>query len=120
MEENKMKKNNSSKSFQNRFKFLKTMSHKTRNQIAEDLGVSVSAIDRWTQGKRRPTRKMQTRIADYFNVNVKYLMGNSEESGDEQSDDFLKKFTEEQIDFLGRYKTATEEAKKIVRAIIAC
>lgn len=103
--------------FQNRFKYLKIASHKTRDQIAENLGVSVSAIDRWTQGERRPTRKMQARIADYFNVSINYLMGRSD-SSDDQYADFLEEHTEEEASFLMKYRTASKKTKKVVQSIL--
>lgn len=104
--------------FPNRFKLLRIKNHKTREQLSIDLDISLSTLDHWAMGDRRPTRKMQAKLADYFHVSVDYLMGRSEESGDERYCDLLESYTEKESYFLLQYRLASEEAKVIVKTLL--
>lgn len=43
---------------------------KSREEVAEGIGVSVSAIAMYENGERRPRDEIKVDIAKYYNVNV--------------------------------------------------
>lgn len=50
----------------------------TQRELADILGISVSSICLYEQGKRFPTLKVCQKICDYFNCDINFLYGLSE------------------------------------------
>lgn len=63
------------KSFRDRFSQLVEESGKTITEIAKELHVSGQTVSAWKLGVRSPKEPTIISIANYFNVNVKWLMG---------------------------------------------
>lgn len=63
--------------FSSRFKALRNNAYLTQHEIAKHLCVSQSTITMWENGKRNPDIKMLEKIADYFNVDLNYLIGSA-------------------------------------------
>ena len=64
--------------FTDRLNKLLDKSSKTDSAVADDLGVSRQAISMWRSGDRSPKRPTIEKIAEYFGVDVAWLMGYSE------------------------------------------
>lgn len=65
----------------------------TDTQFQKDIGVYSTALAEWKNGKTTSYLKKLPKIAEYFNVSVDYLLGNTDikekpagESADELSD----------------------------------
>ncbi|MFW6047319.1 MAG: helix-turn-helix domain-containing protein [Candidatus Woesearchaeota archaeon] len=56
-----------------------------QKDVANDIGLTSSAIGFYEQGKRRPDQETLERLADHYNVSVDYLLGrtNERKSADE-------------------------------------
>ena len=63
------------KTFRERFNELCESSGKTNTELAKDLGVSNQTISAWKTGTRSPKEPAIVAIANYFRVNVRWLMG---------------------------------------------
>ena len=50
----------------------------SQEALATSLGVTRGAVAQWENGFTIPTNDMLTKIADYFNVSLDYLMGRSD------------------------------------------
>lgn len=61
--------------FQNVFKELRISNGMTQTEIAEKLGISRSTIGMYETGAREPDFETLEKIADFFHVNVDYLLG---------------------------------------------
>lgn len=61
--------------FRERFAELCEESGKTNTELAKDLGVSNQTISAWKTGVRAPKELGITTVANYFRVNVRWLMG---------------------------------------------
>lgn len=61
--------------FKNIFKSLRIREGLNQEEVADKLGVTRSAIGNWEQGTREPDLKTLESIADYFNVDMNYLLG---------------------------------------------
>ena len=57
------------------FKELRTTSGITQQELANKLGVSRSAIGMYENGEREPDFDTLELIADFFNVDLNYLLG---------------------------------------------
>ena len=64
--------------FSERIKSLRLSKNKTQAELAEYLKVSKSIISMYERGERVPGYEMQEALADYFNVDLDYLMGRSD------------------------------------------
>lgn len=63
--------------FANVLKELRTRSGFSQQELANTLGVSRSSISMFERGEREPNIEILELIADYFNVDMNYLLGNS-------------------------------------------
>ena len=65
--------------FAQRMKELRQKGGCSQTDLAQNLGVSQSAVANWEGGSREPSHEMTRRIADWFGVTVDYLMGRSDD-----------------------------------------
>ena len=64
--------------FNERLKELRNVKKLSQRELAEELSVSKSAISMYESGAREPDHEMTEKIADYFNVDMDYLMGRTD------------------------------------------
>ena len=64
----------------NKIKQLRQERGLTQNELAKALGVSAAAIGNYEQGIRFPSAALVSKIADFFNVYVEYLMSDDANS----------------------------------------
>lgn len=65
------------RSFSKVFKELRLKKELTQQELANKLGVSRSTVGMYEKGEREPDFIMLERIADFFNVDINYLLGKS-------------------------------------------
>ena len=61
--------------FQERFKQIVDESGKSLTQLSKELHISNQTLSAWRIGTRSPKEPTIIAVADYFGVNVKWLMG---------------------------------------------
>ncbi|MCI5679701.1 MAG: helix-turn-helix domain-containing protein [Bacteroidales bacterium] len=61
--------------FAERLKFLRTDRELTRHALSNLIGISHSSINMYERGEREPGLETLEIIADYFNVDMDYLLG---------------------------------------------
>ena len=66
--------------FAERLKQLRNNKHISQRELAEDLNVGSGTVAMWEMGHRVPKLEKLEEIADYFNVNMGYLMGEEDKS----------------------------------------
>ena len=64
--------------FNDRLKTLRTSRGLTLEQLAKKLGCSKSSVNMYERGEREPSFEMLEAIADFFNVDIDYLLGKSD------------------------------------------
>lgn len=64
--------------FADRLKSLRAVHGLTQQQLADVIGMSKSTINMYERGEREPGLETQERIADFFNVDLDYLLGRSD------------------------------------------
>jgi len=65
--------------FNERLKLLRQESGLSQMDFAKQLGLSKSSINMYERGEREPSFETLEAIADYFNVDMNFLLGKSEE-----------------------------------------
>ena len=66
--------------FKNVFRNLRIRSGYTQDGLAEALGLSRSAVSMYENGNREPDFETLEKIADFFNVDMNYLLGSSKKT----------------------------------------
>lgn len=94
--------------FSRRFKELRIEKGASQGEIATALHVSRSTIGNYEQGTREPNHEKLEEIADYFNVDIDYLIGRKDWTTN------VKTKNELSYDF----STNTWEEKEIIKPII--
>lgn len=64
--------------FKDRLKQLRRETELTQQELAKKLGVSFSSISMYERGEREPSFEMLEMIADFFNVDMNYLLGKTD------------------------------------------
>lgn len=59
----------------NRIKELRERAGKQQKELAIDLGVSQPTVSDWESGRKVPSAKSTSKLADYFQVPIDYLLG---------------------------------------------
>ena len=89
-------------------KLLRTEKAMSQQDLADALGISKSAINMYERGQRQPNFETLESIADYFNVDIDYLLGRTNKTtkiinpntmaahfdGDEYTEDELDRIKE--------------------------
>jgi len=55
---------------------LRTELGKSRKEVAEDIGISVSALQMYENGNRIPRDYIKVKLAEYFNTTVQEIFFN--------------------------------------------
>ena len=63
--------------FNVRLRLLRNQAGMSQQELADKIGVSKSSINMYERGEREPGIETLEAIADYFNVDMDYLIGNS-------------------------------------------
>lgn len=56
-------------------KLLRSEKKMSQQELANALGISKSSINMYERGDRQPNLNVLEKIADYFNVDIDYLLG---------------------------------------------
>lgn len=56
-------------------KLLRTEKEMSQQELADALGISKSSINMYERGERQPNFEVLEAIADFFNVDIDYLLG---------------------------------------------
>lgn len=83
---------------------------KTQKQLCEYLGLTQNSFTEWKSGRGTSYKKYLPQIAKYLGVSVDHLLGNSEHSTQNLSD--------EQVTLLLNYAALTDEQKTAVNVVI--
>lgn len=99
---------------QERLKTLRNNNKLTQRQLAKKLNISPSTVALYETGDRNPDMTMLKRIADFFNVSVDYLLGqtNIPEQYKEKTTNLPENITPDMVELLEKISSLSEESKK--------
>lgn len=66
------------KEFKDRIKKLRIDKKMTQQELGNIFGLTSTGISYWESGKAIPNMEMMTKISNFFDVTIDYLMGNTE------------------------------------------
>ena len=83
----------------------------TQTDLADKLGVGRSALSMYELGNREPDFETLETIADFFNVDMDFLVGREKEKTPVELD-------ERELDTINRYRRLSEEKQSLVQAFL--
>ena len=86
------------------FKNLRINNGYTQQELANRLGVSRSAVGMYENGEREPDFETLEAIADFFNVDMDYLMGRSNKITTIAAHHEGEEWTQEELDEIEEFK----------------
>ena len=99
--------------FSDRLKKLRDENNVSQFDLSNYLGISQQALSKWENEKTEPDNESLVKIANYFNVSIDYLLGNSESKQIEKPyDNDLEKV------LFSKAKDLSDSDKKAVLGII--
>ena len=99
--------------FGKRLRILRENADINQEKLGKILGLSTSTIGMYEQGRRQPDNDTLIKVAEYFDVSIDYLLGNTDVKKYENPyDDEL-----EQVLF-SKAKELTDDEKKAVLGVI--
>ena len=66
--------------FSNILRLLRSERDMSQQELADSLGISKSSVNMYERGERQPNFETLELIADYFNVDLDYLLGRTEKT----------------------------------------
>lgn len=95
--------------FSERLKALRLEAKLTQSDVAKEFGISQQAYAKWENAKANPTQSVITKLANFYNVSIDYLMGKSDYKNSDEID--LSTF---EILYRKTSKNLSDEDKKIL------
>lgn len=103
-------------SFSSVFRSLRIKSKLTQQEMADKLKISRSSIGMYENGEREPSLELLEEIADYFNVDMNYLLGQKELSENIPQGYYLNEESREAAQFLydrPEYRVLFDATRKV-------
>ena len=102
--------------FANIFKNLRLSSGLTQQEMADKLKISRSSIGMYENGEREPSFELLEAIADFFNVDMNFLLGNKLTSEHIPDQYYLNQDAREMAQFMfehPEYKVLFDASRKV-------
>ncbi len=93
--------------FSQRFTELRKLKGLTQDTAAKVFNVSRSAIGMWEQGKRIPSIDDLESIADYFNVDISFLLGRENTT--------TRLLSSDELFLIQKYRELDDDSKKFLK-----
>ncbi len=102
--------------FKTVFKQLRTAKGMTQGELADALGITRSRLSMYELGQREPDFETLEMIADYFNVDIDYLMGRTNKTTVLPESYYLDPDARDLAEFLHKnpkYKVLFDASRKV-------
>lgn len=97
-----------------RIRELRKAKKVTMKELGNIIGVAESTMSLYETGKRKPDPETLSRLADYFNVSVDYLLGRDEEQPQAVEDAERQRYVSELIEYTpAQLKELTDLAARL-------
>ena len=96
--------------FSSVFKSLRLERGLTQDQISQALGITKQAVSHYERGTREPKQEMLEAIADYFNVDLNYLLGHTPVT--------TQILSEDEYILITAYRQASPEIRTAAQAVL--
>lgn len=103
----------------NRIKELRIEKKFSMEQLAQKIGVGKSSISQYESNLRAPSTDTQEALADFFNVDVDYLMGRTPIRRRVDLEGFISsEITTQEISIIKAYREASETTRKAINTLL--
>lgn len=104
--------------FPERLKKLRKEAHLTQKDVANHFNTSPQSYAQWEKGQRNPSKESLEKLANFFNVSVSYLIGETDikNSSELSETDIAEILNNDVISYDG--KPMTEHDREILTQVI--
>lgn len=103
----------------NRIKELRVEKKYSMEQLAQKIGVGKSSISQYESNLRTPSTDTQEAMADFFNVDVDYLMGRTPIRRRVDLEGFIpSEITTQEISLIKAYREAEPTTQKAIKTLL--
>lgn len=104
--------------FPERLKKLRKEAHLTQKDVADHFNTSPQSYAQWEKGQRSPSKESLEKLANFFNVSVSYLIGETDikNSSELSETDIAEILNNDVISYDG--KPMTEHDREILTQVI--
>lgn len=101
-----------------RLKELRKETGLTQKEIANQIHVGQNSYSNWENGNRKPTAEITSKLAEFFNVSIDYLLGKTDiKNNSDIDEEALEQSLKKSIGFNGKPPT-DEEIQNMKSALI--
>lgn len=105
--------------FKERLKELRKSKRITMETLADKIGVTYNTISMYESGKRMPSRSTSELLADYFNVDIDYLLGKTDIARKIDVESIMKKdLSKEELSIITAYRNANDKTRAAIRLML--
>lgn len=106
--------------FSERLKMLRKERGYTQDDIAALLGVSKQTISGYERGVRRPSFEYLDKLGDFFNVDLSFLLGNTDVRGcfPRHDTSFNVALSPDEMNMLYAFRSASKDTRAAVLRIL--
>ena len=97
--------------FSTRLKELRKKANLTQIEFAKTFNIANGTVGNWESGKRQPDHETLTKLADFFEVSIDYLLGRTDDRYQKPGEENIK-FDEFTYAMYNESKELTEEDKQ--------
>ena len=104
--------------FDNILKLLRSERNMSQQELADALGISKSSINMYERGERQPNFELLETIADFFNVDIDYLLGRTNKTTKIITPNTIaahfdgNEYTEEELDEIKKFAEFVKSKRK--------
>lgn len=103
----------------NRLRELRLEKGYTLKEVAEELdGIGDSILGIYELGKRKPSKNAFKKLAEYYGVDYKYLLGESDIRNEEIFNLAFKEISDEEKLILDAYNSSSQEIRQIIKDVL--
>ena len=95
----------------NRIKELRLSKKLSQQKLAKELFVNQTAVSQWERGVTTPNLQLLTKLAEYFDVTVDYIIGKSESKKNPHVDNDKEELTADENKLLKNFRELNEEGQ---------
>ncbi len=108
-------------SFEERIKQLRMKTGIPQSRLAERVGVTTQTVSLWERGLRYPNDTALSKLSDFFNVHVEYLIGESDDDSPRQDINDMARMLEIEADLeeLAMIMTRLSKLSPTMRSVVA-
>lgn len=91
--------------------------HGAKKELMDALQLPPNLVTEWKQGRVKSYPKYAAKIADYYDVSLDWLSGNTDDKSKKPATQKGDELSEAEVEIIMQYRAASDEMKAVMRKI---